>query len=372
VLNKAISEEVSQLTTQAYSAGMSLSLNNQQGLTLVTTGFSDKQFDLQLSAFNKINKIQLTKQLFERYKEIIKDSLVNKTNNALYTQAFDYYRTFLNTGEYSTESLLNALNNLTLIDYENFSKEYFNAIKINTFVYGNFEQSQSVNFINSTEKMLNTKVNNSPLYYKQYYQLNDHEQVNIAVNAQQNDVAIIDAKWQKHTIAKEATGLLLAKIVSPALFKQIRTEEQLGYSVGFYSAVRGKQISYAWYIQTPVKSPIDMLARFDAFKRKFNTEISTLNTEKLEQYRQAILVYLTQKPKNIFEEQQENLHDWNIGNLHFDSKQKLIEAIKHVSVEAIQQLYSQVNDPNQLSRVLVQIKGKNFADSPFVKLKVSQ
>lgn len=372
VLNKAISEEVSQLATQAYGAGMSLSLTNQQGLTLVTTGFSDKQFELQLSTFNRMNKMQVTKQYFDRYKGIIKDSLVNKSSNALYTQAFDYYRTFLNTGDYSTKSLLSALNNLTMTDYENFSKEFFNEIKINTFVYGNFDHSQSVSFVNSIEKALNTKVNNSPLFYKQYYQFSDNEQINIEVNAQQNDVAIIDAKWQEHTITKEATGLLLAKIVSPALFKQIRTEEQLGYSVGFYSDVRGKQITYAWYIQTPVKSPIDMLARFDAFKEKFNTEISTLTKENIKQYRQALLVYLTQKTKNIFEEQQDYINDWNIGNLHFDSKQKLVEAIKHVSVDEVQQLYSQINDPNQLSRVLVQIKGNNFASSPFIKLKYSQ
>ena len=78
---------------------------------------------------------------------------------------------------------------------------------------------------------------------------------------------------------------------------------------------------------------------------------------------------MTQKPKDIYQEQSEYLSDWQTGKLTFDSKQKLIDAIKKVTVKEIQHLYQQVITPNELAHIIVQIKGSNFAKAPFIQFK---
>lgn len=369
LLHKAITEELSPLSTQAYSAGMSLSVNHQRGMTISTSGFTDKQIELQTRAINVLTELNINDKKFAQWKAALQTSLINQSKNALYTQAFAQYRTFLIEGNFPTQDLLKELSNLKLNDFNQFTKSFLQSARLNTFAFGNYEKSALISFIEKAEQLLDIQVasNNTPLYLTQYHQFDKNEQVNIKVNAPQNDVALIDAKWQKSTVEKEAIGKVLAKIVSPALFKQIRTEEQLGYSVGFYSSVSDAQISYAWYVQTPVKSPTEMLARFEAFQNKFTQVIASLNDESLNQYRQAVLVSLTQKSKNIYQEQEEYLKDWRVGKLSFNSKQNLIKAIEKVTVADIQKLYQQVIDPSKLARVIVQIKGENFAEHSFIE-----
>lgn len=374
LLQQALTDKLSTLNAQAKNAGMSLRVNQQQGLTFITSGFSDKQLELQSSAINELATKNFNGKEFNQWKTVVQTSLQNKSKNALYSQAFEQYNTFLIDGKYTDKELLAVLNKLQLDDLMDFTERFIRSAQLNTFAFGNFERSQLTSFMSSVEQVLNIQAADKqiPLFYTQYYKFNDNERVNLKINAQQNDVAIIDAKWQESSIKKEAIGKVLAKIVSPALFKQLRTEEQLGYSVGFYSTVKNKQITYAWYIQTPVKSPTKMLTRFNAFQTRFSDNILMLSDAELDKYRQAVLVSLAQQAKNIYQEQDEYLSDWLNGDLSFDSKDKLIEAIEEVTVSEVQQLYQQIIDPAQFARVIVQIKGNNFAKQPFIEIDTSK
>lgn len=370
LLNQVINEEISSLANEASGAGMSLGLYLNRGLNLSTSGFSDKQFELQRKAFKLIKALEFNEQQFALAKTSIETVLTDKNKDTPYTQAFAQYNTFLTKGDFSSKDLLQALGKIKMEDLAQFYANFLQSARLNNFVFGNFTKESVTYFVEHIEKVLNLNMHkeNQPLYFTQFHQFTEQEQVNVKVAVQQNDVAIIDAKWQEHSVKRAAIAKVLAKIVSPALFKQIRTEEQLGYSVGFYSSTVGEQVSYAWYVQTPVKSPKDMLQRFDTFKTKFSHEISLLDEVKLQQYRQAVLVQLQQKSKNIYQEGNEYMADWRLGKFNYNSKALLIDAVKNVNVADIQHIYKEVVDPKKMARVVVQIKGKNFPDESFIKL----
>jgi len=372
MLQKIITEELSPLANEAYSAGMSIQTYQNRGITLFTSGFTDKQLELQERAFKTFSKIKLDKSKFIRSITLVETDLNNMSKDTLYSQAFAQYNTFLTLGSFTPKQLLQALAEIKLVDLKRFYSSFMHSVQFNSFVFGNFDKESISPFIENIEQTLSIVGSNEhvPIHFTQYYKFESQEQVNVKIDAQQNDVAVIDAKWQKHTVKREAIGKVLAKIVSPALFKQIRTEEQLGYSVGFYSSSKGDQIFYAWYVQTPVKSPTGMLQRFDAFKEKFTEKITLLNEKELEQYRQAVLVQLDQKAKNIYEESNEYLVDWRVGKFKFNSKCLLVEAVKQVNIDDVKQLYQQVINSNEMARVIVQIKGENFKDDSFIELEV--
>lgn len=377
LLHKALEEKLKNLTSEAYSAGMSLSVTANRGLTISSSGFTDKQLTLLEKAFTVVNHLSINEDGFTTLKEMIARSLNDRQENALYTQAFDYYNTFLVEGSYEIKDLQSSLAQVSLDNLMQFKTLFLESLKLNTFAFGNFEQQVLLAFIEKTEKLLNLSVdnksnksneNNKGLYFTQYYPFNANEKINLTVNAKQPDVAIIDAKWQERTVKREATGKVLAKIISPALFKQIRTEEQLGYSVGFYSTVRNEQVTYAWYVQTPVKSPVAMMKRFDAFRERFVADLAIISEEELAQYRQAVLVPLLQEASYIYQEQSHYLEDWQQGNDKFDSKQRLIEAINKVTIEDVHQLYQQLLADKGMARIIVQIKGNNYAESDFIDI----
>lgn len=374
LLHKALEERLKNLTSQAYSAGMYLNIAQQRGLTITSSGFTDKQLILLKKIFLEVNQLILDEEDFVKLKEVINSTLYDRQENALYTQAFDYYNTLLIDGRYSIKGLQAELASISLDDFKQFKLLFFKSSLLNTFAFGNFEQQSVINALEDIERLIDSKptsnvlTKDKALYFTQYRQFDKSDKINLEISAKQPDVAIIDAQWQERTLAKEATGKVLAKIISPPLFKQLRTEEQLGYSVGFYSAVRGEQISYAWYVQTPVKSPQEMLKRFDAFKHAFSEDLAQLSESDLATYRQAVLVTLQQEASNVYQEQTEYLDDWNKGNFNFDSKTKLIEAIQKVSMGDIRQLYQSLLESKDMARVLVQIKGNNYADSQFIDI----
>lgn len=369
LLVDSINKEVRQLSSQAYNAGVSLNIIKEQGLMISTSGFSQHQLALLNQVLNITTSLDLTQDEFKQAKQLLTENLLNQSKNALYSQAFNHYNSFIALEEFPTKELLAELEDISQNDLRFFSSQFFNQAKLKLLAYGNFEENSVIDQIKTMESQLNKvqKEHITPNYVTQYNQLSEKEFVNLRINAQQKDVAIIDAKWQKSSIEKEAAGIILAKIISPELFRQIRTEEQLGYSVGFYSTVKGNQISYVWYIQTPVKSPREIMARIEHFKINFKETINTLTPSQLEQFRQAVLTVYNAKAKNIYQEQSYTIKDWQNDNLSFNSKARLIDAIKSVSVSDIQQLYLQLLDPQQMARILVQVKGSNYKKDEFIQ-----
>ena len=130
LLSNTINKKVTQLSSQAYNAGVSLSIIKEQGLMISTAGFSQHQFVLINQVLNIATSIDLTQDEFIQAKQLLNENLLNQSKNALYSQAFNHYNSYISLEEFPTRELLAALEDITQSDFHSFSSQFFSQAKL--------------------------------------------------------------------------------------------------------------------------------------------------------------------------------------------------------------------------------------------------
>ena len=64
----------------------------------------------------------------------------------------------------------------------------------------------------------------------------------------------------------------------------------------------------------------------------------------------------------------EFVDDWRNQQWQFDSRERLINAIKKVTLDDLITLYNRIENGNAFGRVLIQMRGTKFSDKAFIEL----
>ena len=141
------------------------------------------------------------------------------------------------------------------------------------------------------------------------------------------------------TVANEAAGRVLAGHLRNRAFDTLRTEEQLGYAAGGLTTVLQDHPMIGLYIETPVKAPAGMLARFEAFTEEYAVMLDELTPEQFANLKSGVLTQLTEPPTNLSDEAGPFISDWSRERYDFGSRAALISAVEAVSLDAIRSYY---------------------------------
>jgi len=170
-------------------------------------------------------------------------------------------------------------------------------------------------------------------------------------------------------IASEAAGEILARHLRNRAFDTLRTEEQLGYAAGGLTTTLQDRPMIGFYIQTPVKGPVDMLARFEAFAEEYALMLDELTPEQFANLKSGVLTQLTEPPTNLADEAGPFIADWNRERYDFATRAELIRAVGDVSLEALRAYYRDTVLSDAPSRILIQMRGKRWQGEPFATPK---
>ena len=171
------------------------------------------------------------------------------------------------------------------------------------------------------------------------------------------------------TVANEAAGMVLARHIRNRAFDTLRTQEQLGYAAGGLTTKLQDHPVIGFYIQTPVKAPVDMLARFEAFAEEYAVMLEEMTPEQFANLKSGVLTQLTEPPTNLGDEAGPFIGDWNRENYAFSTRANLIEAVKKVSLQAMQDYYRETVLSEAPSRILIQMRGERWQAEPFAAIE---
>ena len=107
----------------------------------------------------------------------------------------------------------------------------------------------------------------------------------------------------------------------------------------------------------------------DSFRINYLAELKSIDPEKIEQTKQAMIANLTQKPTNFYKEARAYHGEFWHAKYNFDGRDRHLAALKKVSKEELIKMYETLLLNDKSSGVLIQIRGTNFKDAPFAPLK---
>ncbi|RJF35265.1 insulinase family protein [Pseudoalteromonas gelatinilytica] len=359
----------SKLSTEAAVAGMSLGLQPSNGLVLSLSGFTDKQDVLLAQALENLT-LDVSEEGFAQAIDRFKRDLLNQQKQFPFYQAFGEYSKLTRSGKFDTESLIAAADALTVADFADIKQSTLAANDLRVFTFGNYNQNDVDSIASKLTAILPKGHKTTEFARSKAWLPQSGERIVLQKDIDVADVAIIDMVVHPTPGYKQkAQAQILQSHFRTVAFDKLRTEEQLAYAVGALARPIEDYSALGLYIQTPVKGPKEMQARFDEFKKQYAVELDNMTEETFAQLKNATLVSLKEQPKNLSDEMSPLITDWYRENFKFDSKEKLIAEVEKVTLADLKDYYKKTMLNSEAPRLNIQMRGSKFADKPFADLK---
>lgn len=369
LLARGLGQQLTELQSEASAAGMGLGTSLSNGLSLTASGFTDKQGMLLANALQQILDFDISETELANLKASFKSDIESSKRQILLNQLFPKFRKVANLDEFSDQTLLAEVDALTPVDLKVFRDQLLKQANLRVFAFGNYSDQQVQNLSDMVLNELPKERDIAEVYQTPLIQAEPGKVYSWEEDIEMTDIGLIDAYLAPRNDADLGAARVLSQIIRPALFKQIRTEEQLAYAVGFFGQTMRDQMLVAYYIQSPAKGLAQVNERIALFRKNFTQQLAAVTAEEFATTKNSVLITLTQPAKNLSEEMGKFTGDWRDQQWQFDSRERLIAAIEKVTLDNVLNLYKRIEGGKAFGQVLIQMRGTKFADKAFVEPK---
>lgn len=336
----------------------------EKGIVLKVDGYNEKlpiivdeitkamqYFDRNMSAdvFNVIKK-KLSKTY---YNEIIKASKLNRDVRLKVVQEIYW----------TTVERFHVLKNLTIEDLREFSRDYFQQVKIQALIQGNTKKQDALNVMrNVLENIKGGEIQNMSLIESKARQLPLGNNYLTVKSFRENDANTVTTNFYQAgpvTPTLNSRLELLVMLVEEPLFDMLRTKEQLGYDVSTTIRDNFGILGYSITIHSQedkfTYQHIDQ--RIEDFNQKFVQLLEEMPETDFQLVKRSLL-----KRKQIVDTELKNEMNRNWAEIttqeYIFNRNKLeMQHIEDLSKQEVIDFYNQLHDSQMRRKLSVQVVG---------------
>lgn len=348
-----------QLSNQAAVGGITFSTGANNGLMMNANGYTQRLPQLFDALLQGYFSYQPTEDQLEQAKSWYAQMMDSADKGKAYEQAIMPVQMLSQVPYYQREERRALLPSISLKEVI----AYRDHLKANSrpefMVIGNMSKDASTDMARHIQAQLGGK---GPEWCRNKDVLIDKKQSVIfekTSTSTDSALAAVFAPIDADEASSSAASAVLAQIIQPWFYSQLRTEEQLGYAVFAFSMNVGRQWGMGFLLQSSDKQPAFLWGRFKAFFPTAEAKLRAMKPEEFAQIQQAVIAQMVQAPQTLSEEASQLSKDFDRGNMAFDSRDKVVAQIKLLTPQKIADFFHQtVVEPNGMT-VLSQISGSN-------------
>lgn len=341
-----VEDELTESTYDAALAGMHYDLAVQgNSFHLGAVGFSAKLPVLVLCIVEAIHALAttLSDEVFGRVHQQARRAYENMKLDEAYRLAMHATSAVMHeSGAYTTDELVAAIgmveNDPALVMRH--AQRMLDHVYLEALVYGNLYEHDALALV---ESVLTRLPDSRPVVASQHTKwLPRHLQLPVGAdcvlrrvhpNADNLNCAL-DVVFQlgEETMALRVVLAVFAQLVSEPLFHQLRTQEQLGYTVFSTPSRQSGVQCFRVILQSNVASPEYLDQRLEAFLTGIRAFIAWEMTDaQLDKYIQAIVKDYTEAPKSQEDHVNALCHEIAIREYNFDRRLRLAKLVTTVT-----------------------------------------
>ena len=279
-------------------AGLSYHLTSHQGgLTLHTAGLSSSQLELVDELIDALFNVEICARRFAEYKKQLVRHWRNSNHNKPVGELFSVLGASVMPWNPEPNALATALKDTSFHQFNCFRNEFFKALHVESFLHGNWQESDARAF----EKNLTKHLAKSTSIADLRRPLNEIEKVTrseLSLNCSDNAM-VVYYQAQTNTVAEKVKMMALNHLIHQDYFNELRTNQQLGYLVGAGYAPFNTRAGVAFYVQSPNYTATTILARHNAFISDYIAYLAQLNEQQWLQHKHGLKTHIAEKDKNL-------------------------------------------------------------------------
>lgn len=341
-----ISDQLNEDLYPAIMAGLGYSISaSEKGVSLVISGYSDKQQVLLQSLVSAMVNPSWNKERFE----LIKQQLVREKENAKrdypFRQVISFFYSIVE-GRWTSFDQAREMQGISFAQLQDFSSQLLASFDVKMLISGNHHQDALDNII----KQLKVLPYKDRSLTTQVAKLSETD-IKGAISVDHSDAVLIQyIQADDDSLNERAVVGLLSQMLSAPFYSQLRTEKQLGYVVSAFAMPINRVPGICMIVQSPVASASKLQAEFTNFNQGFTQHIDQLTNTELARHKNALLINLEKSPDNLSELNARHLQSLKLDYKNFDFREQLAQAIRAISVADIRAAYRRLvlNKPRRL------------------------
>jgi len=310
-----------------------------RGITLTFSGWRDRQIRLMRSAIEHLEAGNISKASFSRVKYRLSQQWKNAPQAPLYKQMYHTLSEALLRPQWTTASMLAALDTLSVDDLRAYRDAFLGHLYLQGMAVGNLSadlaRREGLQVANMLEPQLTSSdiPDLSPLAVPE-------TPPTLHPRSTRNDAAVLRyLQGPDRSLSSQARLAVLGKMLESPFYNQLRTQEQLGYIVSAgYSPVLDAP-GLAMLVQSPDTPRKRIAARMDAFLEDFDTRIKALDDSDLAPYRDAVSSQLRERANSLGELTNRHWQTLAYAEPNFSRREKLADRVEAVDASTIRRAW---------------------------------
>lgn len=371
MLLSILEKQLAELNFVTQEAGLSFTITSNNGLLLTTSGYSDKQDKLLLTLIHFVKNLKVDDKALALAKQDVTRRLHNKAKSKAMDLGLDGFRQVVRQPAWSDKTLLATVQEVTAQEITQLAENIFNQSSVRLLALGNFSSKQVLTVAEQIKAQVN--IQQQPFYQLQRI---DAKPEQGAINYVRDSVMEDDALVLIYLATGQeqidlAKAELLNKLLKPAFYDQIRTQEQLTYSPFTASFPVNESTAFGLFTQSPAVGSAKLYERFQAFLIAFKDNLNQVKPEQFAEIKQAHISNYLAKPNNLSAEFSFLSSEWASNKPQIDSKMHYVQLLESVSLAQVQQFYNQqFFDEQAAQKIIIQVKGSKFVSEKPLMLPV--
>lgn len=322
-------------------------LNLLEGaLYLYITGNNDKYNLFFKNSINYIQNIELDNYVIKSIIKETKDNISNSDKIPSWEYSNILVDEYCIKYDYTKDQLSQGLKEIKINDIKTHTKNILNGHLV-PFFYGNFKKKDLPN-MDIFEKNMNKKIH-------KLYKIKKIKSMKIKhpYKKENNNCVSIYYPCGKDSYFNQIRKYMLNLIIDQPFFAKLRTKDQLGYRVGFYS----KTIRDDIYLIAKVQSEKDtkhILDRMKIFFDEFNDILLNMDNKTWNNWKKTVEKNLKKRYESTNSLFSKFSNDIFNRKCRFNSREMLMKELKSLKLSHIQEYY-QKNVLNSKKKKIIQV-----------------
>ncbi len=356
-----VEDSISALTYPAYLAGLGYNFGvSTTGYQINLGGYADKQLTLLERVVPALMNTSIDPERFAALKTSLIQDWQNAAKERPYSQTLAALQDSLRPERWPRPDLITALEDKTPEALTAWRDAKLKSVGLRGLLHGNV----SSDLPEAVSAAIAEHANLSQVAVTDIPVRDIPSALLLEIPIEHNDSSmILHVQDADESFASRARSALASQILRPEYFRELRTEQQLGYVVAAIDRPVGRRGGLTFIVQSPVASAQQLEAATKEFFDHFLTEWEEATDASLDEHKAGLVTRLTQKPKNLGQQSQRYWADLTSGYTNFDSRERIAEEATKLTVEDMRAYFEEVAQALAERRLLIFNRGQ-FAEVP--------
>ncbi|MCZ6868939.1 MAG: insulinase family protein [Gammaproteobacteria bacterium] len=359
-----VEDALNEYAYPALLAGLGYSVGSHpEGLMISLSGYSDKQHVLLDRIVTTLVSIEPSRERFELYRDQLRKGWENIAKEPPYPQAYAELGRLVMVPSWTPEQLAQTVRTVELDELVAWIEAFLGELSIEALLVGNLDEAKANELVDIARAALVSASPAPPDRHRQVVKLEAQTPLLRNLTLEHDDAAMVYyVQGTSEDYTERARYGLLAHMIGPGYFHDMRTERQLGYAVFATPAIMRRVPGIAFVVQSPVAPAGELVTLTNAFARTYRERLMSMTPEVFEQHKAGLLSQLLERDTNLRGRSSRLWSDVELDIDTFDSRERIARALETLTLQQFVTFYDRFLE--RMNGGLIVVSQGKFRDAP--------